>query len=189
MATPPTVRPVQYIAFTADVHTAQIGRLRSALMQASNQGMDIYLFISSSGGNVAEGMGLAAFMKTLPVTITTHNIGQTDSVANVIFAAGTRRIANQTASFLFHGVTMHFEKIDFIESQLQEQYIQIRRLRENIATAYSTYTGLSLAETETLMISGATILSAQEALQKAIIHEIRDGRVPPGIQIVAIGNA
>ena len=39
------------------------------------------------------------------------------------------------------------------------------------------------------MISGATILSANEALGKAIIHEIRDAAIPPGSQIVSIGNA
>jgi hypothetical protein len=42
---------------------------------------------------VSEGLNLAAYMKSLPVKITTHNIGQTDSIANVIFAAGSVRYA------------------------------------------------------------------------------------------------
>lgn len=128
-------------------------------------------------------------MKALPVQITTHNIGQIDSIASVIFAAGTKRCANAQASFLFHGVSMHYEHQDFIESQLQEQYIQVKRLRENIASAFASYTGLSIADAQALMVSGATVLSAQEALSKAIIHEIRDAAIPPGSQVVAIGNA
>src|SRR5258708_2867624 len=106
-------------------------------------GNNICLIISSGGGNVFERMSIASFMKTLPVQITTHNIGQTDSIANVIFAAGSKRYANDHASFMFHGVSMHYEKSDLIESQLEEQYLQVKRLRESIATAFAGYTGLS----------------------------------------------
>src|ERR1039457_2372203 len=178
----------QYIVFTADVQGLQAGKLRDALTNAANAGSDIYLFISSGGGNVFEGLSLGAFMKTLPVKITTHNVGQTDSIANVIFAAGTTRYATANSSFLFHGVSMHFERQDFIESQLEEQYRGVKRLRENIAAAFAAYTGLSIADTEALMISGATILSANEALTKAIINEIRDAAIPADAQVEAIGN-
>jgi ATP-dependent Clp protease, protease subunit len=182
-------RPIQYIVFTAEVQAIQIAKLRNALTAASNAGHDVYLIISSGGGNVSEGLNMAAFMKTLPIQITTHNIGQTDSIANVIFAAGSKRYANTHASFMFHGVTMHYEKIDMIEAQLTEQAQQIKRLRESIAVAFATYTGISVTDSNALMLSGATILSATEALSKTIIHEIRDAAVPPGSQIVAIGNA
>ncbi len=185
----PNPRPIQYIVFTAEIQIIQAAKLRAALTEASNTGRDIYLIISSGGGNVFEGLSLAAFMKTLPANITTHNIGQTDSIANVIFAAGSRRIANPTASFMFHGVSMHFERQDFIESQMQEQYEGIKRLRESIAVAFSGYTGLTLADVQSLMVSGGTILSAQDALRLAIIHEIRDANIPVGSQVIAIGNA
>src|SRR5208337_3273046 len=131
---------------------------------------------------------IAALMKTLPVKITTHNIGQIDSIAGVIFAAGATRYANEIASFLFHGVSMHFENKDFIESQLEEQYRGLKRMREDITAKFAAYSGLSVADTEALMISGATILSAKEALSKSIIHEIRNAEVPKGSQLITIGN-
>ena len=177
-----------YIVFTADVQTVQAAKLREAITKSSNAGHDIYLIMSSGGGNVFEGLSLASFMKALPVGITTHNIGQIDSIANVIFAAGTHRYANANASFLFHGVSLHYERQDFIESQLEEQYKGVKRLRENIAAAYAAYTGMSIADAEVLMVSGATILPAAEALGKAIINEIRDARIPTGSQVVSIGN-
>ncbi len=179
----------QYIVFTADVQTVQAGKLRSALTQASNAGNDVYLLISSGGGNVFEGASLAEFMKALPIKITTHNIGQIDSIAGVIFAAGATRYANRNSSFLFHGVSMHYENKDFIESQLNEQYLNIKRMRENIAAIFAANSGLSVADTEALMISGSTILNPQEALSKAIIHEVRDAAIPLGSQIITIGNA
>jgi ATP-dependent Clp protease, protease subunit len=179
----------QYIVFIADVQTAQTAKLREALTKAVNDKCEeIQLLISSNGGNVTEGLGIAAFMRTLPAKIITHNIGQTDSIANVIFAAGNKRYATKSSSFLFHGVSLHFEKMDLIESQLEEQYKQIKRLRENIAAAFAAYTGLNAADVEALMVSGATILTAAEALDKAIINEIRDATIPKGSQIVSIGN-
>jgi ATP-dependent Clp protease protease subunit len=179
----------QYILFTGEVQTAQTAKLRNALTDAANAGDDIYLLMSSAGGNVSEGLNIAAYMRSLPVKITTHNIGQTDSIANVIFAAGSERYANTNASFLFHGVSMHYERQDFIESQLLEQYRIVKRLRENIAAVFATYTGLSVEDTEALMVSGTTILNAQEALVKLIIHEVRDATIPPGCRVVPIGNA
>lgn len=173
----------------ADVQVAQAAKLRDALTKTAHAGDEIYLLISSAGGNVTEGLSIAAFMKTLPVNIITHNIGQTDSIANVIFAAGATRYANRNASFLFHGVALNFEKQSLIESQLEEQYKNVKRLRENIAAAFAAYTGLDIADVNTLMVSGATILTATEALQKSIINEIRDANIPAGSQIIAIGNA
>jgi ATP-dependent protease ClpP protease subunit len=181
--------PTRYILFTADVQAAQVGKLRNALVEAANAGNNVCLIMSSGGGNVVEGLGIAALMKTLPIEISTHNIGQTDSIANVIFAAGSRRYATAQASFLFHGVTLHFEKVDLMESQLQDQHLQVKRLGDGIATAFAGYTGLSIADAQALMAKGDTVLSAQEALVRTIIHEVRDAKVPRGVEVIAIGNA
>lgn len=178
----------QYIVFMGEVQTAQTAKLRAALADAANANDDIYLLISSPGGNVSEGLNIGAFMRALPVEITTHNIGQTDSIANVIFAAGKKRYATQNASFLFHGVSMNYLNQSFIESQLEEQYKIVKRLRENIAAVFASYSGISVSDSESLMVGGATILNAQDALVKLIIHEIRDAAIPPNSRIVAIGN-
>jgi ATP-dependent Clp protease, protease subunit len=178
----------QYIVFTADVSAATIAKLRAAITDCANAGDDIYILISSAGGNVSEGLNIAGFMRALPVQITTHNFGQVDSIANVIFAAGKTRYVAQNASFLFHGVSMNYVNQSFIESQLEEQYKIVKRLRENIALAFATYSGISVTDAEALMVSGATILNSQDALAKLIVHEIRDAAIPPNSRIVAIGN-
>lgn len=181
--------PTDYIVFTANVQTAQAIKLRDAITRSSNTGHDIYLLISSGGGNVFEGLSTAALIKALPIKITTHNIGQTDSIANVIFAAGSPRYANPNASFMFHGVSIHYEKQDLIESQLEEQYKGAKRLREDIVAAFAAYTGMSISDVGNLMASGSTILTASEARTKTIINEVRNASVPPNTQIVTIGDA
>jgi len=179
----------QFIVFTADIQTAQAAKLRNALTEAANSGNDVYLLMASGGGNVFEGLNIAAFIKVLPVTVVTHNIGQIDSIAGTVFASGSPRYATPNSTFLFHGVSMNFEKISFIESQLEEQYKSVKRSREHITATFATYTGLSVADAEALMVSGSTILTATEALGKSIINEVRDAKIPTGSQIISIGNA
>jgi hypothetical protein len=89
---------------------------------------------------------------------------------------------------MFHGVSMHYDKVDLSEIQLEEQFLQVKRLRESIAVAFAGYTGIGLADANGLMVSGTTILSAQEALGKTIIHEVRNAAIPTGSQVIAIGN-
>jgi len=178
----------QHIVFMADIQAVQMGKLREAVTNAVNAGNDIYLIMSSPGGNVAEGLNMAAFMKSLPVKITTHNFVQSDSIANVIFATGSVRYASPNCSFMFHGVTFHYEKSDLTETQIEEQHTGIRQLREKIATAFATYIGMTSAESNSLMVSGTTTLAPQEALSKGIVHEIRDAAIPPGSHIISIGN-
>lgn len=185
-AAPPS--PVQYIIFTAEVQIAQATKLKNALTAASNAGHEIYLLLSSTGGSVVEGLAIATLMRALPVKITTHNLGQIDSIAAVIFSAGTTRYAVPGASFLFHGVSMYYERADFTEIQLYEQYQRVRRLRENVSWAFANYVGMAASDVEALMLNGPNVINEQEALHKAIIHEVRHPTIHAGAQIVSIGN-
>ena len=111
----------KYIVFTADVQTIQSAKLRQAITDCINQKYEeIYFLISSGGGNVFEGLSLAAYINALPMKTIMHNIGQVDSVATAIFASGKERIGSKNASFMFHGVSMNLEKSTLIQSQLKE---------------------------------------------------------------------
>jgi len=179
-----------YVIFTADVQLLQITKLRQALIDAVNGGAtEIYLAISSGGGLVVEGLSIAAILRSLPVEVTTHNIGQTDSVANVIFASGKKRVSNSTASFLFHGVTQPLNNIVCTENQLADIHKSVVRSRETIAANIASYTGIPATDINTLMMSGDTILTAQEALTKTLIHEVTEFSMPPGAKFTCIGNA
>jgi len=179
-----------YIVFMADVQAAQIAKLREAVTNAVNSGEyeTIYILLSSGGGSVFEGLSMAAMLRSLPLNVITHNIGQIDSVAGVLFASGKERYASPNSSFLFHGVSIPINQT-MIESQLFEQYQNLKRLRESIALNFSAYTGVKVEEVAALMIDGASILSPTEALSKSIVHEIKDVSIPPGANIISIGNA
>src|SRR3990172_7553264 len=70
---------------------------------------ELYFFIASNGGDVDSGFVLYNYLMSLQtkLTITMHNTGTIDSIANVIFAGGQNRFAAPNASFLFHGVSLN----------------------------------------------------------------------------------
>jgi len=180
---------IKYIVFTAGVNAQTMASLRVAVIDALRSGCtEVYILISSGGGDVFEGLSMASLLKSLPIKVTMHNIGQTDSVANVIFAAGDVRHASPNASFLFHGVVITLGQPQLLESQLHESYKTAIRLREDIAKNFSTYSGVALDEVNNLMIDGATILSAEQAQLKGIIHSICEPDIASGADITAIGN-
>jgi ATP-dependent protease ClpP protease subunit len=178
----------QYIIFMAEVQIHTSAKLRKAITDSYNNGAStIYLAISSGGGLISEGLSLAALLRSLPIEVITHNIGQTDSIANVIFSSGKKRYATPNSSFLFHGVSQPLNS-NMTEGQLHEAYTNLIRLRESMAVNFSAYTGIPVQHVNDLMVDGGKILSATEALTKTIIHEIRDFNIPAGAQIISIGN-
>src|SRR5258708_6267508 len=76
----------------------------------------LYFAFSSPGGSAAAGITLYNFLKALPVEISMHNTGSVDSVATVIFMAGSKRYACQHSRFLFHGVSMPFWKDQMVNA-------------------------------------------------------------------------
>lgn len=174
----------------AEVQSNQISKLRQALTDANNDLAitDIYLAISSLGGLVTEGLSISSLIRSLPKTVTTHNIGQIDSVANVIFSSGKKRLTNQTATFMFHGVSQNLPAVSLSENQLFDLHKNTVRLRESIAENISTYTGVELEIITTLMSSGDTILKAPEAVAKGICDSIGNFTIPQGSKFISIGN-
>lgn len=179
----------KYIFFAADVQSAQASRLSQLITDCMNQKYEeLYFLISSGGGNVFEGLSLAALINALPIKTITHNIGQIDSIATVIFSAGKERIGSKDASFMFHGISMNLNPGAFLEQQLKELYENSKRLKENIAKGISSYTGIPLKNIESLMIDGGSILSASEAKQAGFISKIEEPRIPQNADLTTINN-
>ena len=64
--------------------------------------------LSTPGGSVMNGLNLYNVLRGLPITLTTHNVGNVDSIGNAIFLAGQIRYACPHSTFMFHGVAFNF---------------------------------------------------------------------------------
>jgi len=179
----------KFIVFTADVQAAQSSKLKQIITDCINQKYEeLYFLISSGGGNVFEGLSLAAYISALPMKTIMHNIGQIDSVATAIFASGKERVSNKNASFMFHGVAIPLQPANYLESQLKEFYEGAKRLKNDIAKAINAYSGISLQDIESWMIDGSVTLTAEQAKTKGFISSIAEPVIPANADIINISN-
>jgi ATP-dependent protease ClpP protease subunit/transposase-like protein len=100
----PTPQSV-FISFHAEIIPQTSEALVSVIASQMQQGKrDIHLMMSTPGGQVASGIAVYNTLRALPITLTTYNVGTVNSIGNVIFLAGEKRLACDTSSFMFHGV-------------------------------------------------------------------------------------
>ncbi|MCC6740682.1 MAG: ATP-dependent Clp protease proteolytic subunit [Planctomycetia bacterium] len=94
-----------YFVFPLDINPLSTQKLLTECSGWVNGGVkEIHLLISSFGGNVASGISTYNVLRSLPIELHTYNMGNIDSIANILFLAGKVRHAVPHATFMFHGV-------------------------------------------------------------------------------------
>jgi ATP-dependent protease ClpP protease subunit len=189
MSTAPVIqipKPL-FIWFSAPVDQGTTDTLMNALVNAYTQGIrEVHLLISTSGGAIMNGMTLFNFLRGLPINLTTHNVGNVDSIGNVIFLAGCRRLACAHSTFMFHGVAFNTTtSASFGEQALSELLANVKSDQRRIANLIVERTQLE-AEAVNAMFARAATKSAEEALACGIIHEIRDVQIPADAVVASL---
>lgn len=115
-----------------------------------------------------------------------HNVGSIDSIANAIFLAGDERYATSTSVFLLHGITWNFQQPTTLTySQMQEIISRFDSAEQLSAQIIEKHTKLTAAEVRELFRQGQS-KNPQFALEKELIHEIREVIIPDGAPLHSI---
>ena len=104
---------------------------------------ELNVYITSPGGSIDVGFAIYNYLKSLPFNVTTYARGNCDSIATVIFQAGSKRYIEESInSFVIHNahVTL-FTTVDANQLQLLEK--QLRTEEDRITDFYSKKTGRS----------------------------------------------
>jgi ATP-dependent protease ClpP protease subunit len=142
--------------------------------------------MSSSGGVVMCGLSLYNTLRGFPIHLTTHNVGNMDSIGNTVFLAGETRYACPHSTFMFHGIS--FQTLagqQFDDKALLERLGSIRADTERIGSIIKERTRLDESAISGLFSEGQT-KDASFALTSGIVHEIREVQVPPGCPVVSL---
>lgn len=132
----------------------------------------IHLAIQSPGGSVPIALALANLLLAFSCPITTYNIGNVDSAALIIFAAGTKRICLPKALFHTHPISKKVEGMQTMEtlsSLIGEIAEDTRRVTEFLAHRTN-----EPASTWKALMSKAHIISSEEALKIGLVHSIEE---------------
>jgi ATP-dependent protease ClpP protease subunit len=79
----PVAQPTRFVSFSAEIIPATTEVLIAAMAQCANEGVeDVQLLLSTPGGTVMNGLNLYNVLRAMPFKLTTHNVGNVDSIGN-----------------------------------------------------------------------------------------------------------
>jgi ATP-dependent Clp protease, protease subunit len=176
-----------YFSYSAEFDIKTTESFIAMMANLCNEGVrHVYLMLSSPGGLVMNGMNVYNFLRALPIELTTHNVGNVDSIGNAVFLAGTKRYACANSTFMFHGVAFQMEGVQqFDEKRLREHLAAVQADQKRIGSIIEERTKLSHGAVETLFLEAST-KDAAYAVGCGIVDEIRDVQIPAGAPIVSL---
>jgi ATP-dependent protease ClpP protease subunit len=165
-----------HIVLMDTIDTEKAENILSLLKEkVSDDCTHIHLAIQSPGGSVPVALALANLLLSLSCPITTYNIGNVDSAALIVFAAGTERVCSPEAMFATHPISKKVEGIQTIEtlsSLIQEIEEDTRRVAEFIARQTKKEPPSTWRE----LMSKTHIICSEEALKIGLVHCIEEYR-------------
>jgi len=178
--------PLVYISFSAEIIPTTTESLIAAMATCAIKHVhSVCLLMSTPGGSVMNGMNLYNVLRGMPFELSTHNVGNVDSIGNAVFLAGTKRYATYNATFMFHGVGYSVEqKVRLEEKDCREKLDGILNDQQRIGLIMTQHTRLTNIEIP-LLFREARTKDVSYAIEKGIIDEIRDVQISPGCPIIS----
>lgn len=177
------------IRFFDQVNERSVTQLFRLIDQEVQRGTKrVVLLIASPGGTVFHGLAAYNYLKGLPneIEVVTHNFGSADSIAVMIFCAGSIRRSVPNARFLLHGIGIAVASQTRLEEKaLLERLNSMQTDSENIARVIATTTKKSLEDVKQAIFDG-TVLNAEQAKQWGLVTEIQIQLFEPGSRILSI---
>jgi len=174
-----------YVSFVHPINWDTINPLMKLSNEIVNSGAkELYLLMGSPGGLVDAGFAVYNHLLGLPIKVITHNIGSIDSVANVIFLAGAKRLACENSTFLFHGVHWAFSAaVEVRRPQMMEIVTSLRAAENKMRDAIVSRSSLTIEEVDAFFAEGA-MKDATFALAKRVVDEVGGVNIPSGAPIL-----
>lgn len=176
-----------YVSFSAEINAATTESLIAVMANCVTQKVEtVYLLLSSPGGSVMHGINLYNMLRAMPFKFITHNVGNVDSIGNVLFLAGEQRFACPHSTFMFHGVGFDLDgKFRLEEKLLQEKLDSILHDQKRIGSVIQQRTQLSELQIADLFREAKT-KDAAFAIGCGIVHEVKDVQIPAGASVIAL---
>jgi ATP-dependent Clp protease, protease subunit len=180
-------KPPAFVSFCADINPQTTEVLLGNVASLISQGFrNIHLLLSTPGGSVQHGITMYNLLRGMPIELTTHNVGNVDSIGTVVFLAGTIRRACPQATFMQHGVAAGIPgPAQFFEKNLQETLASVQADQGRIADIYKDRAGIDKTDAEKLFL-GETRMTAVDAKARGLVHEISEVSIPYGSPVLQL---
>jgi len=161
------------IRYLAPVTQESISELLMTIDQRISAGAArITLLIGTTGGSVFQGLCAYNYIRCLPVDVATCNLGRIESIGNVLYCAGRRRLAFAQSRFSFHGVRVGFAQGESLGQQdLASRMARAEMDAADVVSVIGTTCRKSPDEIRSAMDT-CQILTSEEAVQWNLVHEV-----------------
>ncbi len=170
------------VHFIGPINHTSACTIRNLCLQALQSGAtEIELHLSTEGGNMTAGFALYFFLKSLPLPLTTFNVGSVESVGVVIFLAGDKRYACPGTRFLVHPLHWGFGALVAADhSRVSEWRDCLDFDAERYASIFEAATrdAVDQADIRGNLNGNARIFDTAQALAAGIIHGAMQARLP-----------
>jgi ATP-dependent Clp protease protease subunit len=129
------------------------------------------IIISSTGGDVDSAIRAYSYLKALSIDVETIAFSQIDSAANIIYAAGSKRIAIKGCRFFLHEGTFTTGTQTTTLHNHEEALLIFKELLKKHTAILSKETGKKEKEINKLL-KDSTVLTAEKAKELGLVHEI-----------------
>lgn len=160
---------------TRDIDKDGATELTQAIKYFESQGSDpIKFYINCYGGSVPALLTILDAMENCKCEIITVNIGEADSAAALIFAAGSKgkRFITKNSRVMLHEIMLSCAYDQTPISRIESQMKEIRIMQERIWKELSNFTGKSIESLKKDCIGKDFYLSAEEAIQYGLADAI-----------------
>ena len=170
------------IHFIGPINHTSACTVRNLCLQALQSGAtELELHMSTEGGNMTAGFALYFFLKSLPLPLTTHNVGSVESVGVVIFLAGSKRYACPRTRFLVHPLHWGFGNLVAADhSRVSEWRECLDFDAERYVSIFEEATkgGAEPDDIRTHLFGNARIFDADQAQAAGIVDKVIQARLP-----------
>jgi len=170
------------VHFIGPINATSASTIRNLCLQALQSGAsEIELHMSTEGGNMTAGFALYFFLKSLPLPLTTWNVGSVESVGVAIFLAGQKRYACPGTRFLIHPLHWGFGNLVAADhARISEWRDCLDFDAERYASIFEEATrGAREAHDIRPYLTGSSrIYTAEQAVEAGLVHAARQARLP-----------
>ena len=168
-----------YVGFNAAIDRKAAEQLVVTLTDAQKNGFaEAHICISSIGGLLDHAYYLFSVIEALALRIVTHNVGNIQSAANILFLCGDERYANEGATFFFHQTGYEAPAARITEPYLAEKLKAARYDDTRSAAIIAAKTGLSVKNVRAWQ-NRELVMDTKMALDHGLIHGVQRLAIPP----------
>lgn len=164
---------IVYIAMMGEIDVKAAESLMITISNLPENTHTIYLLFSTIGGSVCHGFAMYYYLRSLPYKIIAHNIGNVDSIGNIIFFAAHERYATQYSLFLCHRVKVEHRMKMLDLGIAQERLDGIEKDESRIREIFRQHTSISDEDLSNFFDVGEYKTPGM-AMKIGMIDEIRD---------------